>query len=177
MRKIIYYVASSLDGYIMGPDENMQSFVGEGSGIRQYLNDLQAFDTVIMGRKTYEFGYRFGLIEGQKAYPHMKHYIFSNKLTLSNPAEDVKICKIDLQTIIALREQQGTDIYLCGGGRFAGWLLDNKQIDILKLKLNPVILGDGIRLFGASTREYKASLIECKEYENGLQIMEFQIKY
>ena len=48
MRKIVYYVASSLDGYIMGADENMANFVGEGAGVDQYLSDLQAFDTVIM---------------------------------------------------------------------------------------------------------------------------------
>lgn len=177
MRRIIYYVASSLDGYIMGADENMSSFVGEGSGITQYFQDLQVFDTVIMGRKTYEFGYRFGLVEGQKAYPHMQHYIFSNTLILNNLAEGVHVCQVDLQTVLALKQQQGTDIYLCGGGIFAGWLLDNKQIDLLKLKLNPVVLGKGVRLFGASECEYKTTLLESKVYENGLQIMEFKINY
>ncbi|NUO00270.1 MAG: dihydrofolate reductase [Saprospiraceae bacterium] len=177
MRKIIYYVASSLDGYIMGEDENMGSFVGEGSGISQYMSDLQNFDTVIMGRKTYEFGYRFGLVEGKKAYPHMNHYIFSNNLKLNNAEEGINVCEIDLSVILMLKKQDGTDIYLCGGGEFAGWLLDNKQIDVLKIKLNPVILGKGVRLFGKSKCAYKASLIGSKTYENGLQIMDFNLEY
>lgn len=177
MRKIIYYVASSIDGFIMGADENMGDFVGEGSGVKQYLEDLQQFDTVIMGRKTYEFGYRFGLVEGQKAYPHMKHYVFSNNTVLNNCVEDVKVCKVELSTILELKQQPGSDICLCGGGAFAGWLLENKLIDILKIKLNPVVLGKGVRLFGNSERVYHMNLLESITYENGLQIMEFQIKY
>jgi dihydrofolate reductase len=177
MKKIIYYVASSLDGYIMGADENMGDFVNEGSGVSQYLNDLQQFDTVIMGRKTYEFGYRFGLVEGQKAYPHMEHYIFSNNWQLRDAVEGVHVCKIDLSIISDLKAGQGSDIYLCGGGEFAGWLLDHGQIDVLKIKLNPVILGKGIRLFGRSDRTYKTHLTDSRLYENGLQIMEYRIKY
>ena len=78
MRNIVYYVAVSLDGFIAGPDGDITGFVAGGSGIDQYLKDLKAFDTVIMGRKTYEFGYKFGLKPGEPAYPHTKHYIFSN---------------------------------------------------------------------------------------------------
>lgn len=74
------------------------------------------------------------------AYPNMDHYIFSNFLTLDNPSEKVNVCKPDLEIIKNLKDQEGTDIYLCGGGEFAGWLLDNKMIDILKIKLNPLIL-------------------------------------
>lgn len=128
MRKIVYYVASWLDGFIMGENENIGSFVGEGSGVNQYLSDLQEFDTVIMGRRTYEFGYKFGLIEGQKAYPHMKHYIFSNNLILNDANIDVKVCKVELSEILKLKEEEGTDIYLCGGGEFAGWLLNNRLV-------------------------------------------------
>ena len=67
MRKIVYYVATSLDGFIANLDQGIEGFVG-GSGVEKYLSDLQGFDTVIMGRKTYEFGYRFGLQPGQPAY-------------------------------------------------------------------------------------------------------------
>ncbi|MEQ9300481.1 MAG: hypothetical protein RIF33_18045 [Cyclobacteriaceae bacterium] len=61
MRSITYYVATSLDGYICGPDEDISGFVHKGSGVAEYLTDLKEFDTVIMGRKTYEFGYQYGL--------------------------------------------------------------------------------------------------------------------
>ena len=78
MRKIIYYVASSLDGFISGPDDDVSDLVYTGSGVEQYLNDLQSFETVIMGRSTYEFGYKFGVAPGDPSptYQYMKHYIF-----------------------------------------------------------------------------------------------------
>src|SRR5688572_2194558 len=135
MRKIVYYVASSLDGFISGLNEDISGFVGSGSGVEKYLADLANFDTVIMGRNTYEFGYKFGLKPGQRAYPHMTHYIFSETLKLENADPMVEVKRIDLQEIEAIQNKAGSDIYLCGGGRFAGWLLDNKKVDILKLKL------------------------------------------
>ncbi len=177
MRKIIYYVATSIDGYIMGGDENMDSFVGTGSGVEKYLNDLQKFDTVIMGRKTYEFGYQYGVVPGQPAYPHMRHYIFSNSLHFENPHEKIIVKKPDLDFIKQLKKEKGTDIYLCGGGEFAGWLLDNKLIDVLKIKLNPLVLGSGVRLFGESEKEFKLELLESEVFDEGLQIMEFKVKF
>lgn len=175
MRNIVYYVASSIDGYIMGPDENMGSFVGEGSGIEQYLADLQAFDTVIMGRRTYEFGYRFGMEPGQPAYPHMEHYVFSSTLRLEKTAPNVHVCPVDAEAIRQLKAGEGTDIYLCGGGQFAGWLLDEGLIDVLKIKLNPLILGAGTRLFGESTTELMTHLVDTKLYDGGLQIMTYRL--
>jgi dihydrofolate reductase len=177
MRKIVYYVASSLDGFISGLNEDVSGFVGKGNGVDRYLTDLENFDTVIMGRNTYEFGYKYGLKPGQPAYLHMKHYIFSNNLKLENPDIKVEVKKIDLTEINLIQNQEGTDIYLCGGGQFAGWLLDHQKIDILRLKLNPLILGEGIKIFGSSTKQYNLQLIETLLYENGLQIMTYRVLY
>lgn len=175
MRKIIYYVATSLDGYISGPNEDISGFAQGGSGVEKYLKDLLDFDTVIMGRKTYEFGYKYGLKPGQPAYPHMDHYIFSNTLVFENSDEKIHVEKLDIETIRGLKNQEGSDIYLCGGGEFAAWLLDHGEIDILKLKLNPILLGDGVRLFGNSTTKANMKLIETESYEGGLQIMSFEL--
>jgi dihydrofolate reductase len=177
MRRIIYYVATSVDGYISGADDDISGFVSGGNGLDQYLNDLNDYDTVIMGRKTYEFGYKFGLTPGQRAYPHMTHYIFSNSLQFENSDEKVKIKKPDLMEIDALRQQDGSDIYLCGGGQFAGWLLVNKKIDILRIKLNPMILGSGVPLFGSCNKAIGLELLETGLYDNGLQIMTYKINY
>jgi dihydrofolate reductase len=175
MRKIVYYVAASLDGFISGPNGDISGFVGEGSGVDKYLKDLAGFDTVIMGRKTYEFGYSYDLQPGQPAYPHMKHYIFSNTLQFENTHEKVEVCKPDIEIVRKLKREKGTDIYLCGGGELAGWLLDNEEIDILKIKLNPLILGDGIRLFGNSKKRIITELLETETYENGLQMMRYRL--
>ena len=179
MRKIVYYIASSIDGFISGLNDDVSGFIYTGNGIDKYLNDLKSFDTVIMGRATYEFGYKYGAVPGEPspAYPHMKHYIFSNNLKLENSNPNVQVKNLEIVEIDKLREEKGTEIYLCGGGQFAGWLLENKKIDILKLKLNPLILGEGIKLFGNSSPSYKLELIDTDTYENGLQIMTFNIIY
>lgn len=177
MRNIIYYVAASIDGFIAGSNGDISKFVAEGSGVEQYLHDLQVFDTVIMGRHTYEFGYHYGLQPGQPAYPNMRHYIFSNTLHLETLSNQVHLCKLDPEFIHTLKAEAGTDIYLCGGGQFAGWLLDHGLIDRLKIKLNPFVAGDGIRLFGDSKRTVSMELEEAKVYENGLQILDYRLAY
>ncbi len=177
MNKIVYYVASSIDGFISGENEDISGFLGEGNGVQKYLADLKKFETVIMGRKTYEFGYKFGLKPGDPPYPHMDHYIFSESLAFENAKSNVKIKKLDLDEINKIRKVSKTDIYLCGGGLFAGWLLENEQIDILKLKVNPLILGKGIKLFGDSKKEYHLDLTDTEVYEAGLLINTYNIKY
>lgn len=177
MRNIIYYVATSIDGFICGPNDDISDFASEGNGLEKYRSDLLNFDTVIMGKRTYEFGYRFGLLPGRKAYPHMKHYIFSRSLHFESHDSDVNVCPPDLQIVQNLKNEKGSDIYLCGGGHFAGWMLDNEQIDFLTIKLNPVILGKGTRLFGKSDKAIKTSLLDTHEYDKGLQIITYKIRY
>lgn len=74
-----------------------------------------------MGKNTYEFGYKFGLTPGQRAYQHMRHYIFSKSLKFDNPDTNVHIRPLELEEFQQLKRETGTDIYLCGGGTFAGW--------------------------------------------------------
>lgn len=173
MKKIVYYVASSLDGFIAGPNEDISLFMQRGPGVDQYRADLQAFQTVIMGRRTYEFGYQYGLQPGQAAYPHMAHHIFSNSLSFTDAAENVHIEPLDLDRVRQIRAAAPTDIYLCGGGQFAGWLLNNQLIDVLKIKLNPILLGHGIPLFGDARRPEKLQLTERRSFPEGLEILTY----
>ena len=176
MQKIIYYVASSLDGYIAGENDDISQFILQGEGVEKYQSDLANFDTVIMGRKTYEFGYQYGLEAGQPAYPNMMHHIFSDSMEIDNLSESVKIEKLNIDRINEIRQNSKTDIYLCGGGQFAGWLLENGLIDQLKLKLNPVILGSGTKLFGTSKANENWELVDCESFSDGLQILTYDKK-
>ncbi|HMQ08547.1 MAG TPA: dihydrofolate reductase family protein [Saprospiraceae bacterium] len=177
MRRLIYYVAASIDGYISGPEDDISGFVASGNGVDQYLQDLEHFDTVIMGRRTYEFGYKFGLVPGQPAYPHMKHYIFSGTLNFHNSHPGVEVKELNVYEIERIRKLQGSDIYVCGGGMLAGWLLDRQLIHGVKLKLNPLILGKGVRLFGSSEKKHKLEMIESVSCDGGLQIITYDIHY
>ncbi len=174
MQKIIYYVASSLDGFIAAKNDDISQFILQGKGVEKYQSDLKMFNTVIMGRRTYEFGFQFGLKPGQPAYPDMEHYIFSNSLTINNLADSVHIERRSIDRVKEIKESAQTDIYLCGGGQFAGWLLDHGLIDQLKLKLNPTILGEGIRLFGNSKSSEQWKLIQNEAFEDGLQILTYE---
>lgn len=177
MPKIIYYVATSLDGYISGPDGDISGFVGEGSGLERYLEDLKGFSTVIMGRNTYEFGYRFGLDPGQPAYAHMDHYIISESLSFDTLHEKVRVIPPELTEIDRVRDASPTDVYLCGGGQLAGWLLRHGRLDVLKLKLNPLVLGGGVPLFAGVERQYGLTLLESEEFDHGLAMRTYSIRY
>jgi dihydrofolate reductase len=179
MKNIVYYVASSVDGYISGINDDVSQFIYEGKAVEKYLKDLKTFQTVIMGRNTYEFGYRFGVKPGDPSpvYAHMKHYIFSDNLKFDHQSEQVEIKKLVPEEIDQIKEGSRTDIYLCGGGRFAGWLLENKKIDVLKIKLNPLIINQGVKLFEGVATPYHLHLEKCEVFDNGMQIMTYSIQY
>ena len=178
MRKIVYHVATSLDHFIAHSDGSTDGILPEGDHVPDYLEHLKAYDTVIMGKNTYEFGYQFGLKPGLPAYANMMHYIFSKTLNLDPIHQQVKVIKEDyLGCIKQLKQESGTDIYLCGGGQFAGLLLDSELIDELKIKLNPVIFGEGIPLFGASKKKVDLQFQDSKVYQSGVLLITYKVVY
>jgi len=176
MNKIVYYIASSIDGYIAGVNDDVSQFAMQGAGVNKYLQDLAGFRTVIMGRRTYEFGYTYGLQPGQPAYPNMEHHIFSDSIKIDQLSESVHIEPRTIDRVTEIKNNSSTDIYLCGGGEFAGWLLDHNHIDQLKIKLNPIVLGDGIKLFGSSKTTAKWILTEQDTFDDGFQILTYDFK-
>ncbi|GAB3789132.1 dihydrofolate reductase family protein [Spirosoma horti] len=178
MRKLIYHVGVTLDHFIAQEDGSADGFLYEGEHVTDYVQSLQAYDTVLMGRKTYEFGYQHGLQAGQPAYPHMTHYIFSKSLHFETPAhEQVHIIdQHEVDFIQQLKAGQGTPLYLCGGGRFAGFLLEQELIDELKVKVYPVLFGTGIPLF-QSNKAVKLALGAAKVYNTGVVLMTYRIQY
>ncbi|MGH7492403.1 MAG: dihydrofolate reductase family protein [bacterium] len=181
MRKIVYHVGMTLDNYISHEDGSIGGFsnFAEGEHVTEYLDNLKAYDTVLMGRATYEFGYQYGIKPGQPAYPHMKHYVFSKTMRFeTDPDERVEIiAKNELGFIKQLKAGTGTDIYLCGGGVFAGFLLENELIDELKIKFYPLIFGRGLKLFGKSTKAMQLSLLHAKVYGNGALLLTYRLNY
>ncbi|MEG8279657.1 dihydrofolate reductase family protein [Streptomyces sp. AHA2] len=165
MRKLVYYIASTLDGFIAGPDgadptgpngfwplpeDYIQHLVTEYPETlpvqaRQALSVTAAgthFDTVLAGRRTYEIGLAAGVTN---AYPHLRHMVFSQTLT-DGPDPAVQFVADDpVATVRNLKQQDGKDIWLLGGGELAGSLY--AEIDTLILKVAPLTIGDGIPLF------------------------------
>jgi len=106
LQSIIYDVAVSIDGCIAGPDGDISAFAEGGPVVEDYQARLRTYSCAIMGRATYEFGYRFGLAPGANPYPHMDCYVFSR--TLEVPAgSDVHVFRDRAkETITNLKAQQ-----------------------------------------------------------------------
>jgi dihydrofolate reductase len=161
MRKLTYYVATTLDGFIAATDGSVDFFpVGGDHGpaiMAQYPETIptkvrdalginsqnESFDTVLMGRKTHDFGVKTGTTS---PYSHLRQYVVSTTL-LERPAPDVEVVSEDpLGKVRELKAEAGLGIWLCGGGELAHHLLP--EIDQIYLKLYPVVLGSGRPLFG-----------------------------
>jgi dihydrofolate reductase len=178
MRKLIYHVGTTLDNFICQEDRSIGGFLADGDHIPDYLESLKNYDTVLMGKSTYEFGYGFGLKPGIAPYPAMKNYVFSQSIEIDAPIDErLTIVRGDSVSFIKhLKNTEGKPIYLCGGGIFASSLLDNGLIDSLIIKLNPVLLGSGIRLFEQSTRQVDLTLTDTKVYNSGVVLLTYAIK-
>lgn len=176
MRKIVYYIASSIDGFIASKRGSIEGFLMEGEHADAFLKALNNYDTVIMGKNTYEFGFQFGLQPGQPAYKGLKHIIVSKSLKFENTKEVELISSNEIEYIQKLKEQSGKDIWLCGGGHLAGFLLKNGLIDDITLKVNPIILGDGIKLFEGFTQLLEWEYFDSHTYNNGVVLQSYRKK-
>ena len=173
MHPIIYDVAVSLDGYISGIDGDISLFAQSGPVVDDYGARLGGYAIAIMGRKTYEFGYAFGLVAGQNPYPSMETFVFSQSIDCPEDG-DIKVCRTTSAQIIRdIKESSDGPIYLCGGGAFAGWMLAEGLIDRVILKRAPCTYGAGVRLFGDAPNLRSLSRMETKTYDNGYLLEEF----
>jgi dihydrofolate reductase len=166
VRKLVYYIAVTLDGFIAGPDGADPTGPGGfwpipedylGHLVTEYPETLPAparqalgvtaegtrFDTVLEGRPSYDIGLDAGITD---AYPHLRHLVFSRTLAESpDPAVEV-VSGDPIATVRGLKQQDGKDIWVIGGGALAGALYP--EIDRLVVKLAPLTIGAGIPLFG-----------------------------
>jgi dihydrofolate reductase len=174
MRKLRYHVASTVDGFIAREDHTVDGFVQEGEHVTDYLESLKSdYDIVLMGRRTYEFGFQFGVTN---PYPWMKQYVLSRTMERS-PDPNVEVISENVIDLVReLRKGTGKDIYLCGGAELAATLLAEGLIDEVILKLNPVLFGSGIPLFSRASRQTALELIGSKIYGNSVVLLQYRVK-
>lgn len=173
MRALKYYVATSLDGFIAHQDGSYDGFVWDDEVAADFFDSFDWFDTVLMGRKTYEVG----LQEGKTSpYPMMRQYVFSRSMT-TNPDENVElVSEKALDRVRALKQEEGKAIWLCGGGNLAAQLLKGDLLDEVILKVNPVLFGSGIPLFSNEIDVTPLELSRSKLYRNGTVLLFYKVR-
>lgn len=173
MHPIVYDVAVSIDGFISGVGGDISAFAHDGPVVTDYQARLNSYTTCIMGRGTYEFGFKYGLKSGENPYPQMKTYVFSQTLCCPENSDIAVVRHASQNCLNDIKRLSAGPIYLCGGGAFAGALLTAGQIDQFRLKRAPVLLGGGVRLFGDETSTPALRHVRSKCYENGYVLQEY----
>ena len=173
MRRLKYYVACSIDGFIAREDGSLDDFPTDPEHVADFFEALRSFDVVLMGRKTYEVGLRAGVTN---PYPAMKQYVFSRTLKQSPDPNIEIVTENAAERVKALRNEPGKDIWLCGGGDLATTLFTADLIDEIILKVNPLLLGSGIPFFSGDVRTAQLELSESKIYRCGVAVLHYQAK-
>lgn len=193
MRKLTYFVAASVDGFIGAPD-------GDADFIYSYLDpefigflkaeypetistpgrvqlgiadaEPKHFDTVIMGRGTYEPGLKQGVTS---PYGHMREqYVVSRSLTAA-PDPEVRLIGGDVVGAVReLKARDGLGIWLCGGADLAGQLID--EIDAFVVKTYPVFVGTGMPMSRAGFGSRPLELTGVESLGGGQVVTSYAVR-
>lgn len=147
-RKVILYVAVSLDGYIADRHGSVAFLEGKDPSYDRdygYQEFLSGVDTVLMGRKTYQ-QIMDELSPDDWPYPDLKSYIFTRH-EIDDRRGIAFVQKKPTKFVAELKEKPGRNIWVCGGSDIANQLISAGLIDEYHLHIMPVILGGGIPLF------------------------------
>ncbi|MDY6784479.1 MAG: dihydrofolate reductase family protein [Cyanobacteriota bacterium] len=188
MRKLIYYIACTVDGFIAREDGRFDFFPTEGEHLAYLVSEFpetipvhlqnelgvtrtnKHFDIVVMGRRTYEVGTNVGI---RNPYPQMRQIVFSHTMS-DQPDAAVELVREDaIGTIRQLKQEDGLDIWLCGGAELASALYS--EIDELMLKVNPVAIGVGLPLFGRVEALRRFDLVANQVFNNGFMLNHYSV--
>lgn len=168
MRKVILFIAISLDGYIADKKGDVDWLTGQDShreGEDSYAAFEQQIDTVIMGRTTYH-QIITQLSPKKWVYENLQTYVITHRKYPSRPG--ITFVQKDPCTLTdELKHQDGKDIWICGGADIAKQLMAENLIDQYHISVIPTILGDGISLFHGMNQEILLRLVTVR-HSNGI---------
>jgi dihydrofolate reductase len=154
-RNIVLFIASSLDGYIATKDESLEWLDNvEGEGDNGYSEFYETVDTVVMGKRTYDWIMKLDL----EVFPYKNKqcYVFTRSSAMDT--EDVKFVNDDVTSFVnRLKSQDGKNIWIVGGGEILQSFIQVKLVDELIITVAPTIIGNGIPLFKEG--EYQLELV------------------
>lgn len=165
-RKVILYIAQSLDGFIAREDDDISwlSMVereGEDYGYQAFVDTV---DTVFMGRRTYEKVLSFGI-----EFPHKNRKCYVLTTSRTGFDENVTYFSGDLELFVkALKSEKGGNIFIDGGAEAVRAFKSKDLIDEYVVSIIPILLGKGIRLFKETDVESTLELIDSVHFDSGL---------
>ena len=159
MRRVRYSVAMSLDGYIAGPKGESDWIIMDPD--IDFRGLIDEFDTVLMGRKTYEVTRQQGSSGGM---PGMRAYVFSRTLRQAD-CPNVTVSDTPTETLAGLKAKSGKDIWLFGGGSLFRSLLELGLVGTVEVAIIPVLLGGGLSLLPHPAVLTKLRLTNHRIYE------------
>lgn len=170
MRPVRYSVAMSLDGYIADPTGGYDWIVMDPDIDFGAL--FKNFDTLLMGRKTYEMAREQG---GGPAMRGMKSYVFSRTLR-QEECPRVTVSADPKETVTALKQREGKDIWLFGGGGLFQSLLALGLVDAVQVAIIPVLLGGGVPVLPSPATRAKLRLTSHRIYEKtGTVLLDYAV--
>lgn len=158
MRRIRFSAAMSLDGYIAGPTGESDWIVMDPD--IDFSGLSKEFDTVVLGRKTYETTRH----AGGGGMPGMKTIVFSKSLRQKD-CRVVTVSDDPAKTLAGIKSSRGKDVWLFGGASLFHSLLDLGLVDSVELAVIPVLLGDGLPLLPNPVRNPRLRLVKHRVYE------------
>lgn len=165
-RKVIIYIATSLDGYIAKPNDDLGflSIVEKEGEDYGYADFIKTIDTVFVGRRTYEW-----VLANVPEYSHADRKSYVITRTPRPDTGNTTFYTGDLKTLVEqLKKQPGKNIFCDGGAEIVNALLQENLVDEMVISIIPILVGDGIRLFSSRRPEQVQQLVSVKHFEKGL---------
>ena len=183
MRKVIYSMFVSLDGFIEGPNRDLDWHIVDEE-LHKYVNDQErALDTHLYGRRMYEVMSYWQTADTNPSSPEYEveyAHIWKSipKIVFSKTLERVEgnarlVWEDVVEEVTRLKEQPGKDLEV-GGAHLASTLIQSGLVDEYRIYVHPVILGTGTPMFPALDEGIKLRLVETHTFSSGVVFLRYQ---
>ncbi len=186
MRKVKLQMQLSLDGFVAGPNGEMDWMTWNWDDkIKDYVSDLtEPVDTILLGRKMaagfIDHWAKVALDPGNEGYAFGRKMTDTPKVVFTRSLEqsgwgNTVLAKGDLATEISrLKNQEGGDIILYGGAGFVSSMIEANLIDEYHLFVNPAIIGDGLGIFKEVSQRTNLNLVKTTAFDCGIVTLCYQ---
>jgi dihydrofolate reductase len=168
--RIRYVVTMSLDGYIAGPQGEVDWIVSEPAV--DFAALFAQFDTFLIGRRTFQLMSKPG---SPPLPPGSKTIVFSRTLENIYPGVSV-LAEVSLSVISRIKAEAKKDIWLFGGGELFRSLLNEALVDTVEVAIMPVMLGKGVQLLPQAARQAQLRLTSQHVYPSGIVSLQYAVE-